>query len=204
MKSFAVISQKGGSGKTTLSIHAAVAAAEAGEKVVLIDCDPQGSASVWAKARKKDSPFVARATANNLADVLSAAGAEGFTAAIIDCEPRAATNAALVMQTVERAIIPVRPAIFDLAAVADMVSIIGAAKKPYAFVLNSCPFRAPEIAETEKALSGYGVPVCPIQIIERRAFARALITGEAVTEFDDKSPAASEIRSFWTWMNELT
>jgi chromosome partitioning protein len=46
--------------------------------------------------------------------------------------------------------------------------------------------------------------VCPIQIIERRAFARALITGEAVTEFDDKSPAASEIRSFWTWMNELT
>jgi chromosome partitioning protein len=203
MKSFAVISQKGGSGKTTLSIHAAVAAAEAQERVVLIDCDPQGSAGVWAKARKKATPFVARATANNLPDVLSAAAAEGFTAAIIDCEPRAATNAALVMQAVDRAIIPVRPAVFDLAAVSDMVSIIKAANKPYSFALNSCPFRAPEIEEARKALVGYGVPVCPVLIIERRVYARALISGEAVTEFDGKSPAAMEIRDFWTWMDGL-
>ncbi len=203
MKKFAIISQKGGSGKTTLSIHAAVAAAEAGEKVVLVDCDPQGSAGVWAQARKKESPFVAKANASNLAEVLSVAASEGYTTAIVDCEPRAATNAAMVIQAVDRAIIPVRPAVFDLAAVSDMVSIIKAAKKPYAFVLNSCPFRAPEIAETEKAILGYGVPVCPTQIIERRAFARALISGEAVTEFDEKSAAASEIRTLWNWMKRL-
>ena len=203
MKSFAVISQKGGSGKTTLSIHAAVAAAEAGEKVVLIDGDPQGSAGVWANAREKNIPFVAKANASNIAEVLAAAAAERFTVAIVDCEPRAATHAALVMASVAQAIIPVRPAVFDLAAVADMVSIIKAANKPFSFVLNSCPFRAPEIEEAKRALLAYEVPICPTQIIERRAYARALISGEAVTEFDGKSPAAAEIRGLWEWMRGL-
>jgi len=70
------------------------------------------------------------------------------------------------------------------------------------FVLSACPFRAPEIAETREALRGYGLPVAPMEITERRAFARAVATGRAVTEFEEDGKAAGEIRTLWSWLWE--
>jgi cellulose biosynthesis protein BcsQ len=58
MKTLAFLSQKGGSGKTTMAVHTAVAAREAGAQVVVIDTDPQQSATVWSEARKADAPVV--------------------------------------------------------------------------------------------------------------------------------------------------
>lgn len=200
MKTLAFLSQKGGSGKTTLAVHTAVAAHEAGARVVVIDTDPQQSATVWSDARQGESPVVATAGTAELGRVLNAAQGDGMTLAIVDTAPHAAPDAARIAQAVDLIVIPVRPAAFDLAAAENMVAIVKAAGVQAIFVLSACPFRAPEIGETRGVLNNYGLPVAPVVITDRRAFARAVASGRAVTEFESEGKAAGEIRDLWVWL----
>jgi len=202
MKKIAFLAQKGGSGKTTLVVHTAVAAAEAGERVVVIDTDPQKSATVWGDARAQDVPIVATAAAADLGRVLDAAVREGMSLAIVDTAPHAAPDATRIVRAVDLVAIPVRPTAFDIAAAGSAVDIVKAAGVRAVFVLSACPFRSPEIAETRSVLSGYGLAIAPVEIIDRRAFARAVATGRAVTEFESGGKAAAEIRALWAWLME--
>lgn len=202
MKKIAFLSQKGGSGKTTLAVHTAVAAHEAGELVVVIDTDPQKSATVWGEARDQDLPIVATAAASELNRVLDAASQERMTLAIVDTAPHAAPDATRIVRAVDLVVIPCRPTAFDIAAAGSAVDIVKAAAVPAVFVLSACPFRSPEIVETRAVLAEYGLPIAPIDIIDRRAFARAVATGRAVTEFESDGKAAGEIRILWDWIKE--
>lgn len=202
MKSIAFLSQKGGSGKTTLAVHTAVAAQEAGEKVFLIDTDPQKSATVWSEAREAESPVLVTVAAGELDKVLTAGSEDNMTLAIVDTAPHTAPDAARIVRLVDLVVIPCRPTAFDLAAVSSAVEIIRAAKKKAVLVLSACPFRSPEISETRAVLEHYGLPVCPSDITDRRAFARAVATGRAVTEFEADGKAAQEIQTLWKWLKE--
>ena len=202
MKKIAFLSQKGGSGKTTLAVHTAVAAYEAGERVVIVDTDPQKSATVWGDTRSQDAPIVATAAAAELGRVLDAARQERMTLAIIDTAPHAAPDATRIVRVVDLVVIPCRPTAFDIAAAGSAVDIVKAAGVPAVFVLSACPFRSPEIAETRVVLGEYGLPIAPVEIIDRRAFARAVATGRAVTEFESSGKAAGEIRILWKWLKE--
>ncbi len=202
MKKIAFLSQKGGSGKTTLAVHTAVAAYEAGERVVIVDTDPQKSASVWGNTRSQDAPIVATAAAAELGRVLDAARQERMTLAIIDTAPHAAPDAARIVRAVDLVAIPCRPTAFDIAAAGSAVDIVKAAGVRAVFVLSACPFRSPEIAEARAVLAEYGLPIAPVEIIDRRAFARAVATGRAVTEFESDGKAAGEIRILWSWLKE--
>lgn len=202
MKTIAFLSQKGGSGKTTLAVHMAVAASEAGEKVVIIDTDPQKSATVWGEARNTAMPIIATAAVADLDKVLKAAQDEGITIAIVDTAPHAAPDATRIARAVDFILIPCRPTAFDIAAIGNAVDIVRAAGTPAAFVLSACPFRSPEIAESRLLLAGYGYSVAPTEITDRRAFSRAVATGRAVTEFESDGKAASEIRALWYWLME--
>jgi chromosome partitioning protein len=200
MKVLVFLSQKGGSGKTTLAVHTAVAAQDAGMKVVVVDTDPQHSATVWGAARQAAAPIVATVAGSGLDRVLAAAAGEGMSLAIVDTAPHAAPEAARTARTADLVLIPCRPTAFDLAAAEGAARIAIAAKVPAAFVLSACPIRAPEIEETRKALAGYGLPVAPVEIAERRAFSRAIATGRSVTEFETDGRAAGEIRALWEWI----
>lgn len=202
MKKIAFLSQKGGSGKTTLAVHTAVAAHEAKERVVIVDTDPQKSATVWGEARNQDAPIVATAAAAELDRVLDVAGQERMTLAIVDTAPHAAPDATRIVRAVDLVVIPCRPTAFDIAAAGSAVDIVKAAGVSAVFVLSACPFRSPEIAETRAVLAEYGLPIAPIDIIDRRAFARAVATGCAVTEFESDGKAAGEIRILWNWLKE--
>lgn len=202
VKIIAFLSQKGGAGKTTLAVHTAVAAYEDGHGVVLIDTDPQKSATVWGEARREDGPVVATADVSDLKRVLEAARSDGMGLAIIDAAPHAAPAAANIARAADLIAIPCRPTAFDLAAVEGAVRIAKAAKVKAVFVLSACPFRAPEIAETRDALGAFGLPVSPAEITDRRAFARAVASGRAVTEFETDGKAAGEIRALWSWLQE--
>lgn len=202
MKIIAFLSQKGGSGKTTLAVHTAVAAQERGEKVVVIDTDMQKSAATWSGARHDKTPTVVNVAAANLNNVLAAARHDAMTLCIIDTAPHAAPDAARVASAADLVVIPCRPTAFDLAAAGAAVEIVRAAAARAVFVLSACPFRAPEIAETRTVLEGYGLSVAPMEITDRRAFARAIATGRAVTEFDSDGKAADEIRRLWEWIKE--
>ena len=202
MNVIAFLSQKGGSGKTTLSVHTAVAAEATGERVCVIDADPQESATAWASAREAGTPIVATAQAGELDAALRAAEGEGMTLAVVDAPPHAAPAAGQIARRSELVLIPVRPSAFDLAAVPAAVEIVAAEAGPVrsAFVMCACPFRAPEIGETRAALEAYGLPIVPGEITDRRAFARAVTTGSAVTEFEAEGKAAEEIRALWAWI----
>jgi chromosome partitioning protein len=203
MKVIAFLSQKGGSGKTTLSVHTAVAAHESGTSVVLVDTDPQKSATVWGDAREaKASPIVVTRGVLELGRVLAAARQDGIQLAIVDAAPHATADAAKLARAADLVVIPCRPSVFDIAAAEGAVRIAKASGTKAVFVLSACPFRAPEIAETREALAGYDLPVAPIEITDRRAFSRALATGRSVTEFETDGKAADEIRALWVWLQE--
>ena len=200
MRSIAFIAQKGGSGKTTLAVHIAVAAGQDGERVVLVDTDAQASASAWAQVRHHQPPSVVKITPAELQRVLNAAAYDKMTLAIIDTAPHAAPGVATIAALADFLMIPCRPTAFDLAAIGSSVDIVQAARKSAAFVLNACPARAPEIAEAQEALAAYRLPVAPVHIGERRAYARAVASGSAVTEFEAHGKAAEEITALWKWM----
>lgn len=202
MKSIAFLSQKGGSGKTTLAVHTAVAAVETGERVVLVDTDIQQSATVWSDARSEAQPIVATASAAEVNRVMAAARHDAMTLCILDTAPHATPDAARIAQAVDLVVIPCRPTAFDIAAVGSAVEIVRAASVRAVLVLSACPFRAPEIAETRMLLAEQGLPLAPVAITERRAFSRAIATGRAVTEFDPTGKAAEEIRALWHWLME--
>jgi chromosome partitioning protein len=201
MQTLAFFSQKGGSGKTTLAIHAAVVAQESGQRVVLIDCDPQESTTRWGVSRDQDTPFVTKANPSNIARVLAAAAQSSYTLAILDCPPHMTAGATQLVATADYVIIPCQPTALDVSAVASAIAVVQASRKPFAFAINRAPYRAPENQETQDTLKSQG-KVCPIFISERRAFARALTGGFAVTEFESKGKGAQEIRDFWQWMRK--
>src|SRR5919201_1531430 len=101
MRSIAFLSQKGGSGKTTLAVHIAVAAQGAGERVVLIDTDPQSSASAWSQARKEEHPAVQKSNVSGLVKLLEKARSEDRTLAVIDTPPHAAPGVDLIARSVD-------------------------------------------------------------------------------------------------------
>lgn len=202
MKTLTFFSQKGGSGKTTLAVHTAVAAQESGERVVLVDIDPQKSTATWGSARTNEVPTIVSVDATSLDDVMKASRHDAMTLCILDTAPHAAPDAARAAKVADLIVIPCRPTAFDVAAAPAAVEIVKAAGKPAVFVLSACPFRAREIAECRELLKVHGIPIAPVEITDRRAFARAVATGRAVTEFDSEGKAAKEIRSLWKWIKE--
>lgn len=201
MKTLMFLSQKGGSGKTTLAVHVAVAAAAAARsKIAVFDLDPQGSATVWGEARQGAAPIVLACGVAGLPRALDAARADGVTLAILDTAPHASADAAKMARLSSLVVVPVRPTAFDLAAVEAAARIVLAAKARAVLVLSACPVRAPEIAEARAALLGFGLPVCPVLIHDRRAYSRAIASGKAVTEFDAGGKAAAEIRALWLYL----
>jgi chromosome partitioning protein len=206
MRSVAFLSQKGGSGKTTLAVHVAVAASEAKEKVLLIDTDPQASAADWGAARKRarinEYPAIEKASASTLTSTLNRARQQNTTLAIIDMAPHATAGVDVIAAAADLLLIPCRASAFDLRAITASVNVVKAARKPAAFILNACDSRIPEVAEAKNVLARHGLKVVPIDIGQRVSFARAVASGQSVTEFDAQGKAAKEILILWHWIKK--
>lgn len=202
MKIVAFMGQKGGTGKTTLAVHAAVAAGQDGHKVVLIDTDPQQSATFWGDNRKLETPVVATATPSQLPEVLAAARAEGMTLAILDSAPHSSPNASEVARLADFIVIPTRASAFDLAAADSTVKIVKSVNKPFGFVLNAIDQKVAESGEALDFLtSQYGGSIAPYKVGNRIAFARSIATGQGATEFDiTEGKARGEIELLWRWI----
>ena len=123
----ALISRKGGSGKTTLAVALAVAHEQAGGVAVVVDLDPQGSARTWSELRRHKSPLVASARPQTLVRVLQAARSAGATLALVDTGPREGGGTREAARQADFVLIPSRPAAYDLATVPDTLAAIGSA-----------------------------------------------------------------------------
>lgn len=200
MKTLSIFSQKGGSGKTTICIHLAVAAQRAGLRVAVLDLDPQISAVAWHRTRGIDStPLVIAIPDAELSRALDGAKEDGFDLILIDSPPHSAPIAARIIAASDFVLTPIRPSPMDIAALPSTIQLIG--KKRSAFVLSACPPRAPEIEETRALLAQYKRPVFG-PITDRRQFFRAITAGQAVVEFEPAGPAATEIENLFSKIME--
>src|SRR5689334_18614553 len=137
MKVIAIISQKGGAGKTTLALHLGVAAEHDGKSAAIIDLDPQASATGWGDSREAETPAVVSAQASRLQKVLDAARTSGAAFVIIDTAPHSESAALAAARAADFILIPCRPAILDLRAISDSIDLAKIAEKPSAVVLNA-------------------------------------------------------------------
>ncbi|WP_375393567.1 AAA family ATPase [uncultured Sphingomonas sp.] len=200
MRVLAMASQKGGSGKTTLSGHLAVQAQHAGAgPVVLIDIDPQGSLSDWWNERQTEYPAFAQTTVARLAADLEALRQKGFKLAVIDTPPAITMAIQSVIQVAELVVIPTRPSPHDLRAVGATVDLCERAGKAAIFVVNAATPKARITADAAVALSQHGT-VAPITIHHRVDFAASMIDGRTVMEVDPASRSAAEVVALWGYI----
>ncbi|MGW8279550.1 AAA family ATPase [Sphingomonas aurantiaca] len=200
MRVLAFASQKGGSGKTTLTGHLAVQAERAGHgPVVLIDIDPQGSLSDWWNERTAEEPAFAQTTVSRLAADLEILRQQGFKLAMIDTPPAITMAIQSVIQVAELIVVPTRPSPHDLRAVGATVDMCGRAGKPLIFVVNAATPKARITADATLALSQHGT-VAPVIVHQRTDFASSMIDGRTVMELDARSKSTAEIEALWTYV----
>ena len=200
MRVLAMASQKGGSGKTTLSGHLAVQAQRAGHgPVVLIDIDPQGSLADWWNERQAEYPAFAQTTVARLAADLESLRAQGFKLAVIDTPPAITMAIQSVIQVAELIVIPTRPSPHDLRAVGATVDLCDRAGKPLIFVVNAATPKARITSEVAVALSQHGT-VAPITIHQRTDYAASMIDGRTVMEVDPNGRSAHEVEALWEYI----
>lgn len=203
MKTVAIISQKGGSGKTTVAVHLAVCAELAGKRSAIIDLDPQASTLEWGKRRQADTPETVRATPEQLARLLEQAKANGADLAIIDTAPHSDRAATVAAGLADIILIPCRPAAFDVAAIPATLQILKLcnAQGRATILLNAVPPRGGQADEADAGLSSLA-RVAPVRLAHRAAYSHAVNDGRSVEEYEPGGKAAEEIRSLYHWIME--
>jgi chromosome partitioning protein len=195
------VTQKGGSGKTTLAINCGVVASQKGKRVLILDMDVQATAETWYQDREDDKPQVIRLVPADLDRALRAAREKGFDVVLIDTPGRDEPGAAAAVRASDFCIIPCRPSPADMKATPPIAETIRRLGKRAAFVLTQTPPRSFRNREAEQGLSVLGL-VCPVRIVLRNVYQDAQGAGLGVTEYEPEGKAAGEVRELWDWMSK--
>ena len=201
MKTLAVVSQKGGAGKTTIAVHLAVAASRAGLTVALLDLDPQATAATWADWRGGENPAVVAAPHTRLGAPMEEARRSGVDLLIIDSPPAADAAAVAAARAADLVLIPTRASAFDLHAIRTTAELVRIAQKPAFVLLNAVPPRAAGLIEEARAVvADLQLQLAPVSLVDRAAFRHAVINGLTAGEFEPTGKAAAEIEELYVWI----
>jgi chromosome partitioning protein len=204
MKTASILAMKGGVSKTTTALHLAVAAEAAGIPAVVFDLDPQASAAGWKDTRPGDSPAVISLQASRLFPALEAAKEGGAGLALIDTAPHSADAAIVAAEVADLIIIPFRPGILDLRAIATTARLAKVADKPTFALLSHAPPNAPRLAEDAiEAARQHGLEVAPVIIHQRAAFQHSLTLGQTAPEYEPGGKAAEEVAALFAWFRKM-
>jgi chromosome partitioning protein len=201
VKIVSFVTQKGGTGKSSLAVSIAVTAAESGLKVIVLDLDPQGTTGEWYKRRTKEAPEVQSISWANLSSRLYRLGQHGYDLAIIDTPGADSHGASEAMKEAHFCLLPVRPSVADIEASRPTVQYLNGYGKPFAFVLNQCPTggRTSRTSNARMALQLLG-RLCEPTLAHRSDHVDALASGLGVTEFNPSGKAANEVRAVLQWL----
>lgn len=201
-KIIAVTNQKGGSGKTTLSMQLAGALARRGHKVMVVDADPQGTATRWAATADDDKPFPASVVG------LSAASGkvhrevrkfvDDYVYIIIDCPPAADSpvpQSALLVA--DLALVPIIPSPLDMWAAVGIREVIGNVGDineglKSRLVINQCQPNTTLTREALEVLPEFGIELCKTYMHQRQVYRQSAVFGQTVHNFGNKATAAIE------------
>ena len=197
-----VVNQKGGSGKTTISMQLAGALARRGHRVLVVDADPQGTATRWAASAEDDKPFPASVVG------LSAASAkvhrevkkfvDDYGYIIIDCPPAADSpvpQSALLVA--DLALVPIIPSPLDMWAavgIREVISNVGDINEDLKarLVINQCQPNTTLAKEALEVLPEFGTELCKTYIHQRQVYRQSAVFGQTVHDFGSKAGAAIE------------
>lgn len=203
-----VLNQKGGVGKTTLSVNLAAGLTLAGQRTLLIDADPQGSALDWQASRQGDTlfPVVGMAKATLHKDIPNLAS--HYDHIVIDGPPRVNDLARSAIMASDLVVIPVQPSPYDIWAADEIVKLIQevAIYKPLLkslFVINRLVANTAIGRDVVEALKDYPFAVVNTTISQRVVFAESAAAGLSVLEVSPKGPASKEITALVQELSKL-
>ncbi len=198
----AVIGQKGGTGKTTLTLGLAVAALNAGMAAAVLDLDPQANAWNWKKRRgMENDPAVKATSPGALKDDLETLRGVGADIVFIDTPGRSESAALQAARLADIVVIPAQLSIFDMETLlAVRNDILGLAGDPAAIVvLNRVHPSGKKAADEARATIAnvYGLPVASTHLSNRAAYSDAPVTGQTPQELDGEGKAAAELETLF-------
>lgn len=201
-----VAQQKGGAGKTTLAAHLAVAIAESGKTVAVVDIDPQASLSSWWDMRAElGLPAPTDARGNGGLSVHRVTGwrtaneveklARDHDVVVVDSPPHAETEAKIAVRVADLVLVPLQPSPMDFWATQATLDLAKSEKTPALLVLNRVPSRTSLTEAMTVKIKEMGAKVAKATIGNRVALAGSLLEGKGVSEYQKRGAAAAEIKA---------
>ena len=202
MQVLSILSQKGGSGKTTLAGHIAVQAElSGGGPVAVLDTDPQESLAEWQNDRDSDTPLVVQSSLWRLQEDVRRMRERGIKLLIIDTPPGITSTIRSAISVSDIVLVPVKPSPHDLRAAGKTVGVVEGVGKPLVFVMNCASSWARITPQAAIALAQHGT-LAPVIIHQRADFASSMIDGRTVMEISRKSRSAEEIAELWEYLDD--
>ena len=205
MRTVAVISRKGGSGKSTVALHLALAAFLRGRRVWVADTDAQRSASQVLKGRKGPGPQLAETTGPKLFALQVSCQRAGAALMVIDTPAVVEEEICHAIVAADFRLMVIRPTFLDLIAAIQTTEIARRLRKPLLAVLNQAPspragVEAPAVKRSLEALGLMRVQVVPTILRARAGYQSAFETGRSVEEFDPPIEAGREVGDLWAFV----
>ena len=211
MKTLAVVSRKGGAGKTTVAVNLLLAARLRGVKAVLADADPLRSASEVLAQRKDAAKLLLPTSPTKLYPLQQACRRSGVELLIIDTPAAPENDVMEAVKLADLCLAVSRPTYLDLAAAVRSMSIVRHFQRQGMVVLNQCapPRLGVEPPAVQKAFEALGIAkleVAPVALRQRMAYQNAFSMRRAVTEADAGDVASQEVlalfKRVWKFMRE--
>jgi chromosome partitioning protein len=204
-----VLNQKGGVGKTTIAVNLAAVYVKAGQRVLLVDADPQGSSLAWSSAREGKPLFTVVGMPKPTLHKDMPSIASDYDVVIIDGSPRVSELGRAAIMASDMVVIPVQPSPYDVWASADTVKLIKEAQQFKAnlqavFVINRKIVNTAIGRDVTKALANFDLPVCDRALSQRVIYAESAARGLAVIEAEPNSAATREITGLARSLSNMT
>lgn len=191
-----VLNPKGGSGKTTLATNVARALQLDGGAVLVVDTDPQGTATDWQAAQPDESDLPSVMSITNQKALSRELGrlSAAYDVVVIDGSAKTEGMMGAAVRAADVVAIPVQPSPADIWGAADLVAILRRTGTPAGFVVSRAIVRTNLADEVADALAGYDLPVLEGRTYQRVVYAEAMIQGRTVLDAEPEGKAAGEIR----------
>jgi chromosome partitioning protein len=208
MKNIAVIARKGGSGKSTVAIHLALAAHLRGLRTVLADTDPQQSSVEVLKARLAEGPKVHGVAGSDLLALRDQSAAAGADLMVIDTPAAAEGEIAHAIAAAHLSILVIRPTFLDIAASIQTAQILRSLRRPGIILLSQAPVtrggvEPPAVVRAKEALQLMRLPVVPLIVRSRVGYQTALASGRSIEEIEPNGAAAREVNELWNFVERF-
>jgi chromosome partitioning protein len=208
MRTIAVVARKGGSGKTTVAVHLAIAAHLAGFRTLVADTDPQGSAMEVLSARLGSGPAYVASTPAELVPLQHKSQSSGIDAMLIDTPAGTEESMSNAVVVAGLTLLVIRPTFLDLAAAVHTSDVLRRIRRPALAILNQAPVardgvEPPSVRKALRALQAMRLPVAPVILRSRASYQTSIENGRSAIELDGLASAKHELSQLWNYIEKF-